>query len=231
MCSFRSGKKWTGFELAGFGLFFFHHCPALILVWCPSDPICNAGGGGGEETTAPGDSVAARSSNDGHPPRCLLTSKLSSMLSNFTVVHPVALLGGGDIEAREQRLPRGVGLGIELGERVAVGREPHGLECGAGAARADAQLLVPGGECWGGIIRVERGEGAGEVTERGPLGRWRERWHDLADVEWRCDRLDLEEVGDGVGELSHGGAELERQRERLEPRGYRLPLRGRHGGR
>jgi hypothetical protein len=158
--------------------------------------------------------------------------------SNFTVVHPVALLGdgdtllgGGDIEAREQRLPGGAGLGLELGERVAVGREPHGLECGAGAARVDAQLLVPGGECWGGIIRVERGEGAGEVTERGPLGRRRERWHDLADVEWRRDRLDLEEVGDGVGELSHGGTKLGRQRERLEPLGYRLPLRGRHGGR
>jgi hypothetical protein len=87
MCSFKFGKKWIGFELARSRLFFFHHCPALILVRCPLDPICNAGGGGGEETTAPGDSVAAqsdgvvaRSSDDGHPPRCLLTSKLSSML-------------------------------------------------------------------------------------------------------------------------------------------------------
>jgi hypothetical protein len=97
-----------------------------------------------------------------------------------------------------------------------VGREPHGLERGAGAARADAQLLVLGGECWGEIVRVERGEGAGEVTERGPLGRRRERWHDLADAEWCRGRLDLEEVGDGVGELGHGGAELGRQRERLD---------------
>ena len=111
-----------------------------------------------------------------------------------------------------------------------MGGEPDGFERGARAARAEAQLLVPGGECRGGIVRVERGEGAGEVTERGPLGRRRERWHDLADAEGRRGGLDLEEVGDGVDELGRGGAELGRQREGLEPRGHRLPLRGRHAG-
>jgi hypothetical protein len=103
------------------------------------------------------------------------------------------------------------------------------LKSGARAPRAEAQLLVPSGECRGGVVRVERGEGAGEVTERGPLGRRRERWHDLADTEGRRDGLDLEEVGDGVSELGRGGAELGRQWEGLEPRGHRLPLRGRHG--
>jgi len=83
---------------------------------------------------------------------------------------------------------------------------------------------VAGGEGGRGVARVERGEGAGEVAERGPLGRRRERRHDLADAKGRGGGLDLEEVGDGVGELG-------RQREGPEPRGHQLPLRRRHGRR
>lgn len=138
--------------------------------------------------------------------------------------------GGRDVEAREQGLPRGPGLGLELRESVAAGGVPDGLESRARAARAEAELLVPGGECRRGVPRVERGEGAGEVAERGPLGRRRERRHDLADAEGGRGGLDLEEVGDGVGELGRGGAELGRQREGLEPRGHQLPLHRRHGG-
>ena len=104
-----------------------------------------------------------------------------------------------------------------------------GLRGGARAAPAKAELLVAGGEGGRGVARVERGEGAGEVAERGPLGRRRERRHDLADAEGRGGGLDLEEVGDGVGELGRGGAELGRQREGPEPRGHQLPLRRRHG--
>jgi hypothetical protein len=37
--------------------------------------------------------MAARNSDDVHLSRCLLTSKLSSMLSNFAVVHPAAEAG------------------------------------------------------------------------------------------------------------------------------------------
>jgi hypothetical protein len=140
------------------------------------------------------------------------------------------LPGGGDVEVGEERLARGPGLGLELRERVAVGGEPDWLDCGARAARAEAELLVAGGECRGGVVRVERGEGAGEVGERGPLGRRRVWRHDLADAEGRGGGLDLEDVGDGVGELRRGGVELGRQGEGLEPRGHLIPGRWRHGG-
>jgi hypothetical protein len=140
------------------------------------------------------------------------------------------LPGGGDVEVGEERLARRPGLGLELRERVAVGGEPDGLDCGARAARAEAELLVAGGECRGGVARVERGEGAGEVGERGPRGRRRVWRHDLADAEGRGGGLDLEDVGDGVGELRRGGVELGRHGEGLEPRGHLVPRRWRHGG-
>lgn len=140
------------------------------------------------------------------------------------------LPGGGDVEVGEEPLAQAPCPGLEMRERVAVGGLPDVLDCRARPARAEADLLVAGGECRGGIVGVEVDEGAGEVGERGPLGRRRVRRDHLADTEGRGGGLDLEDVGDGVGELRRGGVELGRHGEGLEPGGHLVPRRRRHRG-
>lgn len=165
--------------------------------------------------------VAAILDHDGAVGRCAPEEHL--------VVERGELPGGREVEAGEERLAGGAGLGLELRERVAVGGPPHGLEPRARAARAEADLLVAGGEGRRAVVRVERGEGAGEVGEGGLLRRRGQRRHDLADAVRRRGGLDLEDVGDGIGELGGGGAELGRDGQRSQPRGHRFRRRG--GGR
>lgn len=89
--------------------------------------------------------------------------------------------------------------------------------------RLKAELLVPYKESWRGVSQLERSSGARAVDEGGPLGRWREHWHDLVDAEGRCSGLDHTEVGYGVSELGHNGAELERMWEGPELRDESAP--------
>lgn len=115
-----------------------------------------------------------------------------------------------------------LGLGLELGEGVGLAALPDWLLDGAGAARAEADLLLARGE-GGGVgfagLGGAGGEGAVEVGEGGLLRGWGERGDDLADAEGGGLFLDLEDVGDGVLELLEGGVVLRGQGERFQPLG------------